>query len=104
MIDKSPSLIARPRTEDDVALVVNVARRNGLLLAIRGGGHNGGGLGTCDDGVVIDLAAMNSIEVDPAGKTVTVGGGCTWGQVDKATGEYGLATPAASSPPPGSAG
>ena len=93
MIDKSPSLITRPRTEDDVASVVKSARRNGLLLAIRGGGHNGGGLGTCDDGVVLDLSAMNSIEVDPSGKKVTVGGGCTWGQVDKATGEHGLAVP-----------
>ena len=56
MIDKSPALIAQVRTEADVALAVNVARRHGLLLAVRGGGHNGGGLGTCDGGLVIDLA------------------------------------------------
>jgi hypothetical protein len=93
MIDKSPALIARARSDEDVASVVNSARRNGSLLAIRGGGHNGGGLGTCDGGVVLDLSAMNAIDVDPSGKTVTVGGGCTWGQVDKATGEYGLAVP-----------
>ena len=100
MIDKSPSLVAQVRTEADVALVVNVAREHDLLLAVRGGGHNGAGLGTCDDGVVIDLAGLDSIEVDQEAKTVKVGGGCTWGQVDKATGEYGLATRAGSSPPP----
>ncbi len=93
MIDKSPALIAQVDNEADVALAVRVAREHGLLLAVRGGGHNGGGLGTCDDGLVIDLAGLNSIEVDPEAKTVNVGGGCTWGQVDKATGTYGLATP-----------
>ena len=93
MIDKSPALIAQVRTEADVALAVNVARTSGVLLAVRGGGHNGGGLGTCDDGLVIDLAGLDSIEVNPEAKTVQVGGGCTWGQVDKATGEHGLATP-----------
>ena len=93
MIDKSPALIAKARTEDDVALAIGVARNHDLLLAVRGGGHNGGGLGTCDDGLVIDLAALNSVEVDRDARRVKVGGGCTWGQVDSATGEYGLATP-----------
>lgn len=93
MIDKSPALIAQVGTVADVALAVQVARDQGLLLAIRGGGHNGGGLGTCDGGLVIDLAALDTVDVDPEAKTVTVGGGCTWGQVDKATGAYGLATP-----------
>ena len=60
---------------------------------MRGGGHNGAGLGTVDDGVVADLSPMKSIEVDPGGRTVRVGGGCTWGEVDAATGEHGLATP-----------
>ena len=69
------------------------ARRHGLPLAIRGGGHNGAGLGTVDDGVVADLSPMKSIEVDPGARTVRVGGGCTWGEVDAATGEHGLATP-----------
>ena len=93
MIDKSPALIAQVRTEADVALAVKVAREQSLLLAVRGGGHNGGGLGTCDGGLVIDLAGLDSVEVDPEAKTATVGGGCTWGQVDTATGAYGLATP-----------
>jgi FAD/FMN-containing dehydrogenase len=93
MIDKSPALIAKVRTEADVVLAVNAARRHDLLLAVRGGGHNGAGLGTCDDGLVIDLAGLNTVEVDQDAKMVKVGGGCTWGQVDAATGEYGLATP-----------
>jgi FAD/FMN-containing dehydrogenase len=93
MIDKRPALIARPADRDDVANAVRFARDHGLLLAIRGGGHNGAGLGTCDGGVVIDLSAFKDIEVDPNARTVRVGGGCTWGEVDGATGEYGLATP-----------
>ncbi|SDS33494.1 FAD/FMN-containing dehydrogenase [Friedmanniella luteola] len=93
MIDKSPLMVARARTTADVALAVEVARRDGLLLAVRGGGHNGGGLGTCDDGLVLDLGDLDSVEVDAEARTATVGGGCTWGQVDAATGAHGLATP-----------
>ena len=93
MIDRRPGLIARCLTADDVAAVVCFARDHGLLLAIRGGGHNGPGLGTCDDGVVADLSPLNGVEVDPQARTVRVGGGCTWGEVDAATGEHGLATP-----------
>ncbi len=93
MIDKKPALVASCTTPDDVAWVVGFARRHGLPLAIRGGGHNGAGLGTVDDGVVADLSPMKSIEVDPGARTVRVGGGCTWAEVDAATGEHGLATP-----------
>jgi hypothetical protein len=93
MIDRRPALIARCANPDDVANAVNFAREQGLPLAIRGGGHNGGGLGTCDNGVVIDLSLLRDVEVDPEARTVRVGGGCTWGEVDAATGEYGLATP-----------
>jgi hypothetical protein len=93
MIDKRPGLIARCTDADDVSAVVRFARDHGLPLAIRGGGHNGGGLGTVDDGVVIDLSPLKSIEVDPEARTVRVGGGCTWGEVDAATGQHGLATP-----------
>jgi hypothetical protein len=76
-----------------VARAVDHARENDLLLAVRGGGHNGAGLGSCDDGVVIDLSGLNGIEVDPDARTARVGGGCTWGEVDAATNEHGLATP-----------
>jgi FAD/FMN-containing dehydrogenase len=93
MIDRSPALLARCAGPDDVARVVDFARENDVLLAVRGGGHNGAGLGTCDGGVVIDLAGLKQIEVDPGARTVRVGGGCTWGEVDAATGEHGLATP-----------
>lgn len=93
MIDKRPALIARCADREDVARMVRFAGEQGLLLAVRGGSHNGAGLGTCDGGVVIDLSELNDIEVDPNAKTVRVGGGCTWGAVDRATGEYGLATP-----------
>jgi FAD/FMN-containing dehydrogenase len=93
MIDKHPAVIARCAGPDDVAAVIGFARDHGLPLAVRGGGHNGGGLGTVDDGVVADLSLLKEIEVDPGGRTVRVGGGCTWGEVDAATGEHGLATP-----------
>ena len=93
MIDKRPALIARCADADDVATAVGFARDHGLLLAVRGGGHNGAGLGTCDDGVVIDLSLIRDVEVDPGNRTVRVGGGCTWSDVDTATNEHGLATP-----------
>jgi FAD/FMN-containing dehydrogenase len=93
MIDKRPALIAQAADADDVVRVVDFARAHDQLLAVRGGGHNGGGLGTCDDGIVLDLSLLKDIEVDPVARTVRVGGGCTWGEVDRATGEHGLATP-----------
>jgi FAD/FMN-containing dehydrogenase len=93
MIDKRPALIARCADADDVAKVVAFARDHDLLLAVRGGGHNGAGLGTCEGGVVIDLGGLRDIQVDPRARTVRVGGGCTWGEVDAATNAHGLATP-----------
>jgi hypothetical protein len=93
MIDRHPALIARCAGVEDVSRAVGFAREHGLPLAIRSGGHNGAGLGTCDDGVVVDLARLKRLEVDPRARTVRVGGGCTWGEVDRATGEHGLATP-----------
>jgi FAD/FMN-containing dehydrogenase len=93
MIDRRPALVARCADPDDVAKVVDFARESSVLLAVRGGGHNGAGLGTCDGGVVIDLAGLKQIDVDPDARRVRVGGGCTWGEVDAATGEHGLATP-----------
>jgi FAD/FMN-containing dehydrogenase len=93
MIDKRPALVVRCANADDVAKAVVFARRHDLLIAIRGGAHNGAGLGSVDDGVVIDLSLMRDVEVDPDARTVRVGGGCTWGEVDAATNEHGLATP-----------
>jgi FAD/FMN-containing dehydrogenase len=93
MIDKRPALIAQCADADDVVKAVGFARDHDLLLAIRGGGHNGAGLGSCDEGVVIELASLKDIDVDPDARTVRVGGGCTWGEVDAATNEHGLATP-----------
>ncbi len=93
MHDKRPALIAQCASEDDVAMAVAFGRDQGLLIAVRGGGHNGAGLGTCDDGVVIDLSRMKDVSVNPQARTVRVGGGCTWGEVDGATNQHGLATP-----------
>jgi FAD/FMN-containing dehydrogenase len=93
MIDKRPALIASCTSPEDVAKVVSFARDQDLLLAVRCGAHNGAGLGTCDGGVVIDLSPLKDIAVDPQARTVRVGGGCTWGEVDRATSEHGLATP-----------
>jgi FAD/FMN-containing dehydrogenase len=93
MIDRRPALIARCAGPDDVARVVTFARDRGLDLAVRGGGHNGAGLGTCDDGVVADLSPLKDVHVDPEARTVRVGGGCTWGDVDPVTNEHGLAVP-----------
>jgi FAD/FMN-containing dehydrogenase len=93
MIDRRPALIARCADTQDVAGTIAFARAHGLALAIRGAGHNGAGLGTCDGGVVIDLSLLKDIQVDPGERVVRVGGGSTWGEVDRATGEHGLATP-----------
>src|SRR5207248_6788916 len=70
-----------------------VGGQYGLLSAIRGGGHNGPGLGSCDDGLVIDLSSMKSGRVDPNSRTVRVEPGCTSGDVDHATHQFGLAVP-----------
>ena len=93
MIDKRPRLIARCVDAADVIAAVNFGREHGLLIAIRGGGHSGPGLGGCDDGLVIDLSELKSVRVDPATKTVRVEPGCTSGDVDHATHPFGLAVP-----------
>lgn len=93
MIDRRPALIASCADSSDVAKVVSFAASHELLLAVRGGGHNGGGLGTCDGGVVLDLSGLKGVEVDAGARTARVGGGCTWGEVDAATSVHGLATP-----------
>jgi FAD/FMN-containing dehydrogenase len=93
MIDKRPRLIVRCVDVADVITAVNFGRDQGLLVAIRGGGHNGPGLGSCDDGLVIDVSMMRSVRVDLASRSVRVDPGCTSGDVDHATHPFGLAVP-----------
>jgi FAD/FMN-containing dehydrogenase len=93
MIDRRPGAIARCADVADVISAVNFARQHKLLLAIRAGGHNAGGLGLCDDGLVIDLSRMRGIRVDPAARRVRVEGGCTFGDLDHATHAFGQAVP-----------
>ena len=92
LIDRRPALIAECADEADVVRAVNFARENGLLVAVRGGGHNVAGFSTCDDGIVIDLSGMKAITVDQASRTVRAQAGLTWGEFDKATQAHGLAT------------
>jgi FAD/FMN-containing dehydrogenase len=94
MIDKRPALIARCTDVADVITAVNFGRENDLLIAIRGGGHNGPGLGSCDDGLMIDLSPMRGVHVDPRHHRVRVEPGCTQGDMDHATHAFGLAVPA----------
>ena len=94
MIDKRPLAIAYCLDEADVVAAVQAGAEHRVPVAIRCGGHNAGGLGVCDDGLVVDLSRMNRIEVDAATKTVRVGGGALWKEVDAATHAHGLAVPA----------
>ncbi len=93
MIDKRPLLIARCADAADVIAAVNFGRDHRLPIAVRGGGHNGPGLGSVDDGLVIDLSEMKGVRVDPIGRTARVGGGCLTGEVDHATHAFGQAAP-----------
>ena len=93
-IDKHPGMIIMCVDVADVIASVNYGRDNNLLVAVRGGGHNGGGLGICDDGMVIDLSGLKFVRVNTADNTVRVGGGNLWGEVDHATHPFGLAVPA----------
>ena len=93
MISRKPRLIARCADVADVITAVHFARQHGLRVSIRSGGHNAGGLGVCDDGLVIDLSLIQYVHVDPAERTVRVGSGSTWGDVDHATHAFGLAVP-----------
>ena len=93
MIDKRPSLIVKCVNVADVITAINFGRENNLLTAVRSGGHNGGGFGICDKGLVIDVSQMKGIHVDPFTQTVLVESGCTLGDIDHATHAFGLATP-----------
>jgi FAD/FMN-containing dehydrogenase len=91
-VDGRPRMIARCHGTADVAAAVRFARDRDLEIAVRGGGHNVAGIATCDGGIVIDLAAMREVTVDPAQRTAMVQGGALWGDVDHATQAHGLAT------------
>ncbi|MDT0686018.1 FAD-binding oxidoreductase [Autumnicola psychrophila] len=94
MIDKRPELFVMCTDVADVIASVNFGRENKIAVAIRGGGHNGGGLGLCEGGLVIDLSGIKFVRVDTSDNTVRVGGGNLWGEVDHATHAFGLAIPA----------
>src|SRR5688572_11571129 len=93
MISRYPALIVKCRDVADVISAVNFAREQNLDLAIRGGGHNAGGLGVCDDGLVIDLSLMNGTRVDLEANTIRAEGGCLLGDIDHATQTFGKAIP-----------
>jgi len=90
--DKHPALVVRPRSTEDVVRTVRFARSEGLPIAVRGGSHSVAGFSTCDDGIVVDLAEMSSVQVDVAGRRAVAGGGTTWKDFDAATQQHGLAT------------
>jgi FAD/FMN-containing dehydrogenase len=92
MVTTCPRLVARCVAPDDVAAALGHARRHGLAVAVRGGGHSVTGASLCDDGLVLDVRGLDEIAVDPVRRIARVGGGCTWAQVDRATQAHGLAT------------
>jgi len=93
MIDRRPAFIARCANVADVIEAVNFTRGNQLITAIRSGGHNGAGLGVCDDGLVIDLSGLKGIHIDPQARTAWVEAGNTLGDIDHVTHAFGLAIP-----------
>ncbi|HEY5857143.1 MAG TPA: FAD-binding protein [Aldersonia sp.] len=92
-IDKRPLALAYCCDTEDVVSSIRWAREHDVVIAVRGGGHNGPGLGCVDDGVVVDLSEIRNVTVDPETRTVRVGGGCVSRDVDEATHPHGLAVP-----------
>ena len=93
LVDRRPAVIARCVGAEDVATAFDFARTHGLEVAVRGGGHNPAGHCVCDDGLVIDLSAMRSVEVDADQRVAHAAGGATWLDFDSATQAFGLVTP-----------
>jgi hypothetical protein len=93
MIGKRPGLVARCADVVDVISAVKLAQSRGWVLAVRGGGHNVAGLGSCDGGIVVDLGSMRDVRIDPPARTARVAAGCTWGDVDHVTHVFGMAVP-----------
>jgi FAD/FMN-containing dehydrogenase len=92
MIDRRPAVIVRCVDAGDVMACVDFARDQGIDLAVRGGGHSVPGFGTCDGGIVVDLATMRGVRVDPREHTARAEGGATWGDFNHATNAFGLAS------------
>ncbi len=92
LVDKHPGLIARCQSPADVVATLGLARRLGLEVSVRGGGHGVSGRAVTDGGVMVDLAGMKQVTVDPVARTVTAGAGVTWGELNDATHRHGLAT------------
>ncbi|HUL86316.1 MAG TPA: FAD-binding oxidoreductase [Actinomycetota bacterium] len=90
--DRHPAVIARCRTTADVVAAIRFARESGLELAVRSGGHSLAGLSTCEDGVVVDLSPMRTVEVDAEARVARVQAGATWADFDAATQAEGLAS------------
>lgn len=93
MIDRRPALIARCASVADIQHAIRFARDHGLPIAVRGGGHNIAGSAICDGGLVIDLSGLKRIRVDQAARTARADPGLTLAEFDRATQEFGLATP-----------
>src|SRR4051794_33317345 len=92
-VSRRPAVVVRCRTEADIAAALGFAQREGLEVSVRGGGHNYAGFALTDGGLMIDLTPMKAIAVDASAKRARCGGGTTWGELDAATQEHGLAVP-----------
>lgn len=91
MIKRSPALIARCSSTEDVAKAVRFAREQNLSVSVRGGGHSAAGKALVDDGIVIDLTRMRNVQVDPENRVARAQGGATWADFDASTHQHGLA-------------
>ena len=92
-IERRPAIVASCTSSSDVAAALAFAQREGLEVSVRGGGHNYAGFALSDDGLMIDLTPMKAVSVDPEARRARCGGGTTWGELDAATQEHGLAVP-----------